>query len=503
MEEEMSTETVPALDSRKQKAEMLAAHARITGDGLQFSVPSQTLNGRYTVTREPNVPPTCTCPDFELRQQPCKHVMAVEIVLRRETFPDGTVVETRAARITYRQDWPAYNAAQTTEKEHFCRLLHDLCATVSEPAQTRGRPRLPISDRLFAAAFKVYSTMSGRRFMTDMRDACGRGLVAKPIHYNNIFKVIEDEDVTPILHDLITSSALPLKEVEEHFAVDSTGFGTSQFFRYYSMKYEHEQIGRHWIKVHAMVGTKTNVVTAVRVSDRTENDSPHFLPLVQRTSEHFTNASNSSRTPSAPSKAFSATATPSLLKSARSLSEWRSYTPINSSIVTAMVCIGVGVGVVDGSTTAHPQKSSNPMHRAPRCSHVPSHSPSAVTPQALGTGAEGVAVGVGGDGLCSSPQPCTRVEQTTATATSDSYQRQLPATATSDSYQRQLPVPATSDSYQRQLPVPATSDSYQRQLPVPATSVESLTTIIQRSCLDSSHISEGRRNVPNRNTPQR
>ena len=58
----------------------------------------------------------CSCPDFELRGQTCKHGYAVEFVIRRETAPDGTVTETRAARVTYAQNWPAYNAAQTSEK---------------------------------------------------------------------------------------------------------------------------------------------------------------------------------------------------------------------------------------------------------------------------------------------------------------------------------------------------------------------------------------------------
>jgi hypothetical protein len=49
----------------------------------------------------------CTCPDFELREQTCKHGYAVEFVLRREMKPDGTVIETRAAPSTYPQNWPA------------------------------------------------------------------------------------------------------------------------------------------------------------------------------------------------------------------------------------------------------------------------------------------------------------------------------------------------------------------------------------------------------------
>ena len=37
-------------------------------------------------------------------------------------------------RKSYPQDWPAYNAAQTTEKDTFVSLLSDLCAGI---AQTR------------------------------------------------------------------------------------------------------------------------------------------------------------------------------------------------------------------------------------------------------------------------------------------------------------------------------------------------------------------------------
>ena len=142
----------------------------------------------------------CSCPDFELRELPCKHIYAVEFVVGREK-PDGTVTDTRAVRVTYRQDWPAHNKAQTTEKETFCKLLRDLVSTVPSPTpKATGRPRLPLSEMLFAAGFKVYSTVSGRRFQTDLRDAVAKGFIAKAPHYNSVFNVIESEDVTPILH---------------------------------------------------------------------------------------------------------------------------------------------------------------------------------------------------------------------------------------------------------------------------------------------------------------
>ena len=90
------------------------------------------MNGRYTVTLTADGS-RCTCPDHELRQKPCKYIYAVEFVMKRETAPDGTVTETRGVRVTYAQNWPAYNAAQTTEKEHFCRLLRDLCIGLPSP----------------------------------------------------------------------------------------------------------------------------------------------------------------------------------------------------------------------------------------------------------------------------------------------------------------------------------------------------------------------------------
>ncbi len=190
--------------------------------------------------------------------------------------------------MTYAQDWPAYNRAQTTEKEAFCRLLRDLCSNVRSPEQGRGRPRLPMSDMLFAATFKVYSTVSARRFMTDLRDATAAGMIAKAPCYNSIFNVIESETVTPIIYGLIEASSAPLASVETDFAVDSTGFGTSQFFRYYSERYGKEVTGHDWLKCHAMVGVKTNVVTAVKVTSRDYGDSPQLRELVRKTGERFT-----------------------------------------------------------------------------------------------------------------------------------------------------------------------------------------------------------------------
>ncbi|HEX5474860.1 MAG TPA: transposase [Vicinamibacterales bacterium] len=211
----------------------------------------------------------------------------MEFVIRRETAPDGTVTETRAARVTYAQNWPAYNAAQTSEKDEFCALLRDLVSDIPTPEQKRGRPSLPLSDMLFAATFKVYSTVSARRFMSDLRQATALGLIDRTPHYNSIFNILDRESLTPILSALITRSALPLKSLETDFAVDSTGFGTQCFYRHYSAKYGHDQYSRDYLKLHAMVGTKTNVIAAAVVSDRDTHDAPVLPQLAATCGQHF------------------------------------------------------------------------------------------------------------------------------------------------------------------------------------------------------------------------
>lgn len=83
------------------------------------------------------------------------------------------------------------------------------------------------------------------------------------------------------------SGSLPLKSIETDFAVDSSGFSTCRFVRWFNKKHGRETDNREWVKVHLMCGTKTQIVTAVDISGWTANDTTYFIPLVQRAAEHF------------------------------------------------------------------------------------------------------------------------------------------------------------------------------------------------------------------------
>ena len=231
------------MDNRELKGMQIAATMPLRRDANGWIVPSQSGPGTYRVSPHPTttykvaqgiVPPPpsvqpfgCTCPDFELRGRACKHVIAVEYVIRREhVYSDGSVV-TEQTRVTYTQDWAAYNAAQCSEKERFFPMLADLCATIENPRQEgRGRPRLPMSDMAYAAVAKVYAGLSARRFDTDVREAKDRGLTDVDPHFNTVLRYLRDPAMTPVLGQLVTLSALPLQGVEADFAMDSTGFST-------------------------------------------------------------------------------------------------------------------------------------------------------------------------------------------------------------------------------------------------------------------------------------
>jgi hypothetical protein len=195
-------------------------------------------------------------------------------------------------RKTYSQVWPAYNLAQTNEKSCFLELLYHLCFDIKDlpRKQGAGRNRLPLKDMIFCAVFKIYSTVSGRRFISDLREAQRREFISHTPHFNSIFNYLELEEMTAHLKELIVTSSLPLRGVEWDFAVDSSGFSTGQFTRWLHAKYgsNPQFIDKaEWLKVHLMCGVMTNIVTSVEVTGRNVGDSPQFAPLVEQTARNF------------------------------------------------------------------------------------------------------------------------------------------------------------------------------------------------------------------------
>jgi transposase len=282
--------TTTEIDRRLERGKAIAAGGRLRpiGDGT-WAVLSQTgAKKKYLVDPEKQ---TCTCPDFEAWELPCKHIYAVRLAQNPQFSKENPskCKESDTMRPTYQQDWPSYNAAQIHEREHFEKLLKDLCHGIPEPPQKKGRPRLTLSDMVYSATTKVYTGFSGRRASTDIHECQDHGHIDHAPHHNSISRYLGMKELTPILKHLIEVSALPLKAVETQFAIDSTGFSTCVYDRWFDHKYGTAESGRRqrWIKCHAMVGTLTNVVTAVEVSESYVSDTNQLPELLSRTAANF------------------------------------------------------------------------------------------------------------------------------------------------------------------------------------------------------------------------
>ena len=92
---------------RQQRGTLIAATQKLTHSGDTWQVPSQTGCGKKYTVRPARC--YCSCPDHEATGDKCKHIIAVEIVIQRELFEDGTEAVTKTVTVTSAstQDLPA------------------------------------------------------------------------------------------------------------------------------------------------------------------------------------------------------------------------------------------------------------------------------------------------------------------------------------------------------------------------------------------------------------
>jgi len=79
-----------------------------------------------------------------------------------------------------------------------------------------------------------------------------------------------------------------LKAVETDFAVDSSGFSTTTYNRWFDHKWGKVRSEAKWVKAHLMCGVKTHVVTSVEVTPTETADAPQLPNLVNTTAKTFT-----------------------------------------------------------------------------------------------------------------------------------------------------------------------------------------------------------------------
>src|SRR5579872_5191427 len=146
---------------------------------------------------------------------------------------------------------------------------------------------MPASDLCFAMIYKVYTTLSGRRFGSDRDDAFDKGLISKKLSRNTIHNAMQDAQFTAILTSMVERTAIPLAAFESCFAMDSTGFSTLRYRRWFDQKYGKGREEREWVKIHIACGINTNIVAAVQIGEPNTNDKKMFPRLLRTLKRNF------------------------------------------------------------------------------------------------------------------------------------------------------------------------------------------------------------------------
>ena len=253
----------------------------------EWSVPSRAGFGRHKAWVVGDLPRT-SCADFGGRSEdrlpmPCKHIYAV-IDLRLHEVGQSLAAPVRKPRKQFAQH-PTYAKGQTAEMRLLDKLLRDLVADVADLPTVPGkggRPAIKLNDALYCSILKVCSGLSERRSCGVYGNVSDRGLLGKGPSYNVASRALNRPEATAVLYRLLQLSAAPLAGLKDGGAIapDSTGVQTTSFGGWREEKHG-EKRQKKWLKVHAVVGTRTHVVIDARILEANNADSPQFTPLLQ------------------------------------------------------------------------------------------------------------------------------------------------------------------------------------------------------------------------------
>lgn len=188
---------------------------------------------------------------------------------------------------TYRQDWPAYNQAQTQEKTLFMELLYGLTSQIHQPEyRGNGRPPANIGEMVFCCGLRQYHDFSSRRCESDIEIAKKLGYIEQAPHFNTILKYLNEPKMEKLLTKLIVKSSLPLKKIDRITAVDSSGFSTAMYGQWLKKRNVYNDF-RRFKKAHVISGVKTNIITFIVVTDGYVADTKILETLIRNTAENF------------------------------------------------------------------------------------------------------------------------------------------------------------------------------------------------------------------------
>ncbi len=187
----------------------------------------------------------------------------------------------------YTQKWHLYNLAKTNEKRLFYQLLFDLCKIIPEPRYEFGRPPISPRDLIFSLGLKLYNGFSSRKIISDLKHAEGAGYLKKSPHFNTLTDFLNCQIVYDLLCRLLTISAMPLKQLEDKFSLDSSGFGSYQYERWQRVKWKNKRGWQNYLKGYIMIGTKTNCICSCSITPGNFSDIRQAPRLLLKAKDNF------------------------------------------------------------------------------------------------------------------------------------------------------------------------------------------------------------------------
>jgi len=190
----------------------------------------------------------------------------------------------------FQRDWHGYNISQMEEFRRFQETALKFIKNhvKNQPRELiKGRPKASQKDMLLCCLLKIYFNRSSRRLISILKDAETTSLITKTPEFSTIMKYFNNPDMTQLLHLLIEETSKELCLVENSFSVDTTGFTCNMYRSWFNAKYEKPAERRIFKKVHAMVGNKTQIVSAVRITDGFAADTKQFPELLEATANNF------------------------------------------------------------------------------------------------------------------------------------------------------------------------------------------------------------------------
>lgn len=186
------------------------------------------------------------------------------------------------------QNWHKYNLAKTSEKRIFYELLNELCQLIPEEIHETGRKPVPIKDLVFTSALKLYNGFSLRKIDYDLKEAEMAGYIKRKPHFNRLSEFFNHPLTYLLLQKLVTITALPLKELEDDFSMDASGFGSYQYDRWMRTRFRSPKTEwRNYLKGHVLIGTRTNVICSAEITYGNYSDSKQAPILLSQASANF------------------------------------------------------------------------------------------------------------------------------------------------------------------------------------------------------------------------